>query len=155
MRAQREGVWVKHDGQQQNDSFAQQRETWRRAYAEARTVRERFPRIECLTVDMVFCDSKRIGTYSPQMRILGASARAFFWFACPRTLCLHGGFDLDSIIQGSFKTERVDATGILRCEGWLHPVHSENSRCGLELHYSVCLSYEVLKPTEPKRRARD
>jgi len=139
---------------QQNDSFAEQRETWRRGYAEACAVRERFPSLEHLRVDMVFHDAKRMGTYSPQMRMVGPSARAFFFFACPRTLCLNGGFDLDSIIQASFTMTRVDITGILRCEGRLQPVHSEASRCDLELHYSVHLLYQVLEPTEPKRRAR-
>ncbi len=139
---------------QPEDSFAQQRETWRRAYADAPSVRERFPKLDRLTIDMRFSDVKRIGTYSPQMRGLGASAKAFFAFGCPRTLCLHGGFDLDPIIQTLFEADRVEGNGILQCRGWLDPSHSDNARCRLELHYTVQLLYEVPKATESRRRAR-
>src|SRR6476619_6458377 len=92
-------AYVSKINKHQGDSFSQHRETWRRAYAEAPSVRERFPRLGQLIIEMMFSDTQRLGIYSPQLRTLGASAKAFFAFAWPRTLCLDGGFDLDPIVQ--------------------------------------------------------
>ncbi len=135
----------------QEGSFEQQRETWRRAYAEAPSVRERFPKLERLTIDMTFCDVKRLGTYSPQMRGFGASAKAFFAFGCPRTLCLQGGFDLDPIIQSLFETHQAKSSGTLQCQGWLRQSHNDNTHCRLELRYSIHLQYEVSESTRVSR----
>ena len=138
----------------QDGSFGLQREMQRRAYAEAPSVRERFPRLEQLTIDMTFRDVKLLGTYSPQMRSLSASAKAFFAFGCPRTLCLQGGFDLDPIIQSMFESDRGKSSGIVQCQGWLHPLRSDNARCRLELHYTLQLAYERSESTRLSRRTR-
>ena len=138
----------------QDGSFGQQREMQRRAYAEAPSVRERFPRLEQLTIDMTFRDVKLLGTYSPQMRYLGAAAKAFFAFGCPRTLCLQGGFDLDPIIQSLFDSDRAKSSGILQCQGWLQPSRSDNARCRLELHYILHLAYEASESTRLTLRTR-
>lgn len=135
----------------QEDSFAQQRERWRRAYAEAPSVRERFHTVERLAIDISFRDVKGLGIYSPQMRDLGASAKAFFAFGCPRTLCLQGGFDLDPIVQSLFESNQADSSGTLQCQGWLHPSHTDNARCRLELRYAIHLLYEVSDATRVSR----
>jgi len=119
------------------DSFRRQHETWRRAYAEACTLRERFPKVEELVLDMVFVDLKAIGTYSPQMRSFSASAKAFFAIACPRTLCLEGGFDLNSIVGEVLGGRAGRSVGSLECQGWIDPTHGEHGRCLLQLHYRL------------------
>jgi len=123
------------------------RDAQRRAYAQALSVRERFPRLERLTIDMAFRDVKLLKTYSPQMRSFGAAAKAFFAFGCPRTLCLQGGFDLDPIIQRLFESDRAKSSGTLQCQGWLHASRSDNTRCRLELNYAVQLAYEDSEST--------
>jgi hypothetical protein len=133
------------------DSFRRQLETWRRAYAEACTLRERFPKVEELVLDMVFVDSKEIGTYSPQMRSFSASAKAFFAIACPRTLCLEGGFDLNSIVGGALRGRAGRSVGSLECQGWIDPTHGENARCLLRLHYRVQVRFG--SPPRASRRA--
>src|SRR5262245_43819869 len=138
----------------QDDSFGEQRETQRRAYAESPSVRERFPKLERLTIDMTFKDMKLLGTYSPQMRSFGAAAKAFFAFGCPRTLCLQGGFDLDPIIQTLFESNRAKSSGIVQCQGWLHSSRSENTRCRLQLHYTLQLAYESAESIRVRRRIR-
>lgn len=119
------------------DSFRRQHETWRRAYAEAGTLRERFPKVEELVLDMGFVDLKAIGTYSPQMRSFSPSAKAFFAIACPRTLCLEGGFDLDSIVGEMLRGRASRSVGSLECQGWIDPTHAESARCLLKLHYKL------------------
>ena len=142
-----ERATVPKENRAHQDSFEQQRDTWRRAYAEAPSVRERFPQLERLTIDIRFCDVKRLGTYSPQMRGFGASAKAFFAFECPRTLCLQGGFDLDPIVQGLFTSNQAKSSGKLQCQGRLHSPHNDNAHCRLELHYAIHLVYEVSEST--------
>jgi hypothetical protein len=148
-----EGVLMSRDSKKQDNSFGQQREEWRRAYAEALSLRERFPRVEQLVIDMAFTDLKGIGRYSPQMRSFSASAKAFFAFACPRTLCLHGGFDLDSIIVSLLHSDRTASSGILKCHGWVHPERTENARCLLEMRYRLQTLYEMPKASSSHRRA--
>jgi hypothetical protein len=149
-----EGVLMSRDSKKQDNSFGQQREEMRRAYAEALSVRERFPRVEQLVIDMAFADLKGIGRYSPQMRSFSASAKAFFAFPCPRTLCLHGGFDLDSIIVNLLHSHRTESTGTLKCNGWVHPERTENARCLLQMRYRLQAVYEIPKASSPSRRVR-
>jgi len=131
------------DSKARDDSFGQQREEKRRAYAEALSVRERFPRAEQLVIEMAFVDPKSLGRYSAQMRSFSGSAKAFFAFPCPRTLCLHGGFDLDPLIAALLRSHQPESSGILECRGWVHPEHTENARCLLQLHYRLQVAYQV------------
>jgi len=136
------------------DSFKRQQEAWRRAYAEAHSLRERFPQVEQIIVDMAFTDVKGMGRYSAQMRSLSASAKAFFAIACPRTLCLDGGFDLDSIVLDLLGSGDSASLGTLQCRGWLDPTRPEHARCLLQMHYRIQVRYEALEPSPSKRRAR-
>jgi len=135
------------------DSFKRQQEAWRRAYAEALSLRERFPQVEQLVVNMTFTDVKAMGRYSEQMRSMGASAKAFFAIACPRTLCLDGGFDLDAIVLGLLAGGETASMGTLQCCGWVDPTRAEHSRCQLQMHYRIEISYEASKLGATKRRA--
>ena len=67
------------------DSFKRQQESWRHAYAQASSLRERFPSVEQLVVEMTFIDPKGMGRYSAQMRGFSPAAKAFFAIPCPRT----------------------------------------------------------------------
>ena len=138
----------------QKDPFRRQHETWRRAYAEACSLRERFPSVEQFVVEVAFADSKELGTYSPQMRSLSASAKAFFAIACPRTLCLDGGFDLDSIIRAMLGNGETVSFGTLECQGWLDPARPEKARCLLQMHYRLQARYDATRAGTSRRRKR-
>jgi hypothetical protein len=125
------------------DSFKRQEESWRRAYAVAGSLRERFPQIDQVVVDMVFEDVKKAGTYSTQMRSFSASAKAFFAFPCPRTLCLDGGYDLDPLIVELLAAGDTSAMGIMECRGALGATRSEDARCLLRMHYRIQIHYKV------------
>ena len=134
------------------DSFKRQQESWRRAYAQAFVLRERFPKVEQLVVDMTFTDVRKMGTYSAQMHSFCTSAKAFFAVACPRTLCLDGGFDLDSLVLDLLGAHNTTATGTLECRGWIDPARSEQARCLLQMHYRLQVQYEPSEPSASKRR---
>lgn len=136
------------------DSFRRQQENWRRAYAEANSLRERFPKVEEIVFEMAFTDLKGIGTYSPQMRSLSASAKAFFAIACPRTLCLDGGFDLDSVIRSMLASGGTAAGGTLECQGWLDPARPEHARCLLQMHYRLHVRYDTPIKAARQRHVR-
>ncbi len=140
-------------GKKPGDSFRRQQENWRRAYAEAFSLRERFPKVEEIVFEMAFTDLKGIGTYSPQMRSLSASAKAFFAIPCPRTLCLDGGFDLDSMIRAVLDCGGTTSGGALECQGWLDPARPENGRCLLQMRYRLQVRYDTPQ-TSRQRRAR-
>jgi len=135
------------------DVFRRQEETWRRAYAAASRLHERFPKLELLVIDLTFIDVRRMGRFSPQMRSFSGSAKAFFAIACPRTLCLDGGFDLDPIVLAMLSTKATTSNGTLECGGWMDPTRAENTRCLLRVHYRLGARYNAPKASTPKRRA--
>jgi hypothetical protein len=136
------------------DAFRRQHEAWRRSYAAASCVHERFPKVETLVIDLVFTDARRMGRYSPQMRSFSGSAKAFFAIACPRTLCLDGGFDLDPILLSMFGAERTMLKGTLECRGWTDPTRAENARCLLCMHYRLDARYDAPHASTANRRVR-
>jgi hypothetical protein len=144
----------KDTSRKQGDSFRQQQETWRRAYAEALSLRERFPKVEQLVLDMAFTDLKALGIYSPQMRSFSAPAKAFFAIACPRTLCLDGGFDLDAVVRTMLARGATTSAGTLECQGWINPTRPDHARCLLQLHYRFEVVYDVPPVAATKRRTR-
>ena len=129
----------------QKDSFTRQREMWRRAYADAHSLRERFPKVDQIVLDIAFIDPKRLGTYSPQLHSFSASAKAFFAIACPRTLCLEGGFDLDAIVRTVLAGEARTSAGSLECQGWIDPTHPGKTHCLLQMHYRLEVRYGTPK----------
>ena len=124
------------------DSFRQQHETWRRAYAEATVLHDRFPDVEQVLLDLSFTDLSKIGTYSSQLRTISAPAKAFFAVPCPRTLCLDGGFDLDAIVSAMLKAGAATSTGKLECGGWIDPSRADHARCRLQMQFLVQVRYE-------------
>lgn len=135
-----------HDGHgKPKDSFGRQREMWRRAYADAHSLRERFPRVEQIVLDVAFTDLKAPEVYSPQLHSFCAPAKAFFAIACPRTLCLEGGFDLDAVIRTMLAREARTSAGHLECQGWIDPTRPGKARCLLQMHYRIEVRYRAQK----------
>jgi hypothetical protein len=143
----------KEGSRQPRDSFKLQEEAWRRAYADATIMQERFPEVEQIVLDVAFTDLGRIGTYSSQMHSFSASAKAFFAVACPRTLCLHGGFDLDSVVSAMLSARATASTDTLECRGWVDPTCPDHARCRLQMHFRVQARYRAAEPNVVNRRA--
>jgi hypothetical protein len=135
--------WPQREPTKPGESFRHQQAMWRRAYTEAYLVRDRFPHLEQLVLDVAFTDRTRIGTYSAQMHSFCAGAKAFFAVACPRTLCLDGGFDLDSVVATMLEAGATSSIGLLECAGWVKPVGSEAACCALLIHYRLQARYST------------
>jgi hypothetical protein len=130
----------------QIDTFKRQRDVRRRAYAETLKLRERFPCVEEVVLELNFADSRRLGTYSAQMHSFFPGAKAFFEIACPRTLCVDGGFDLDTIVEAMLSNMRTTSIGTLECHGWLDPLHTASARCLLKMRYRLQARYDTAEP---------
>jgi hypothetical protein len=122
--------------------YKRQRERLTSAYAEASSIRERFPQLEQLVLEFTFTDLQGTGSYSPQTHSLAAAAKAYFAVPCPRTLCLDGGFDLDAFVRAMLKSKQGSAKGTLICQGCLDPARKAHSSCGLRLEYRVEARYD-------------
>ena len=129
------------------DAFKRQDESWRRAYAQAPSLGERFPGVLQLVTEISFIDARGLGRYSAQTRTLSPSAKALFALPCPRTLCLDGGFDLDAVVARLIAAGEIAAAGTLECGGRIGPGHS----CLLRLDYSILIEYGTVAahPDQP------
>ena len=139
--------------QASGDSFRRQAEARRRAYLEAPSLRERFPRVEEVVADLHFIDTKQLGVYSGQLRSFSEAAKAFFSIACPRTLCLGGGFELDALIVKLVEARKTASTGVLECAGRIDP-QLPHASCLLQLRYQISVRYHPLQPGDSDNRKR-
>jgi len=135
---------VPKNAKESQDSYARQHDAWRRAYAQAELLRTRFPEVASLSVELTFEDPHSAGHYSSQMRGFGPAAQAMLAFACPRTLCLGGGFDLDPVAVAMLARGKEASSGTLVCDGHLRPREGSDAPvkpCGLRLHYRLIAAY--------------
>ena len=128
--------------QRQLDAYKQERDTRRRAYLSAPSLREKFPRVEQVALELTFSDPSGVGKHSPQTHMLGPAARAYFEVACPCSECLAGGFDLSTVISEMLARGRTKVSGKLSCHGWQDRGRACEHRCLLELRYRATASYE-------------
>jgi hypothetical protein len=87
------------------------------------------------------------------MHSFSASAKAFFAIACPRTLCLDGGFDLDPILLTMLGTGATTSSGILVCGGGVKATPTEHGPCLLQMHYRLQARYDAAAASAAKQRA--
>lgn len=128
--------------QRQLDAYKQERDTRRRAYLSAPSLREKFPHVEQVALELTFSDPSGVGKHSPQTHMLGPAARAYFEVACPCSACLAGGFDLSAVISEMLARGRTKVSGKLSCHGWQDRGRACEHRCLLELRYRATASYE-------------
>ncbi len=110
--------------------------------ARSPALRETFPKIEMIRIDLNFKDGSP-HTPSPQQHTLYPAARAFFRFSCPCVDC-DGDFDLTplvtTLVNDSTRAKRNGergSAGALRCEG-VRFRDKENSRpCPMELKFQL------------------
>ena len=113
---------------------------WRRDRAAAQTLRNGFPRVERIHIDMKFVDG---AAYTPadQSHILHPAAQAFFSFPCPYADC-DGRFDLEAVVTGVLKSSAHSGDGDLECAGHRARDGKSEQLCGLHLRFTVSAQYE-------------
>jgi hypothetical protein len=117
----------------------QRQELWRRARAEAPTMRARFPRVERLRIELNFVDMA-VHTPADQMHTMHRAAQAFFCFPCPYSDC-DGRFELDAAVAAGLTASVPDCEGELQCTGHRLRDGDSDRPCGLQLRYAFSARY--------------
>jgi len=136
----------------QFDAYKRERDNRRRAYLGAPSLREQFPHVEQVVLDLAFSDPSGIGRHSPQIHTLGPAARAYFEVPCPCSACLAGGFDLTPVIASMLSQGQGTVSGKLNCNGWQDRGRACEHRCTLELRYCATASYGPSVPAPVRAR---
>ena len=119
----------------------ERRERLRQSRATALALRDVFPAVQQLRLDLVF-RSPGASTPAMQSHTLHAAARAFFEFACPYADC-DGHFDLSSAVKAALASPTHRATGELECEGKRPVGVGATEPCRLHLNYTVAASLKA------------
>lgn len=128
----------------QIDAYKHEREARRRAYMSAPSLKDRYPAVEQLMLELTFVDGSGSSQHSPQTHIFGPGARGYFEVACPFSSCTGGGFDLSAVVADVLSHREREAAGKLSCRGWQDRGRAGEHRCLLELRYRVSASFEPL-----------
>ncbi|HTV94902.1 MAG TPA: hypothetical protein VME42_02845 [Steroidobacteraceae bacterium] len=123
-------------------SASEQRRHHRQAErAQALTVREAFPNVGAVHVELSFDDHEG-PVPSPQRHSLYPAARAFFRFACPCADC-DGEFDLTDasreLLRADAMASEADAcvAGRISCQGTRLREKDRSAACGMELRFRL------------------
>ncbi|MFO1400114.1 MAG: hypothetical protein U1F30_02680 [Steroidobacteraceae bacterium] len=123
---------------------AQRRLQLQSARARSPTLRDRFPQVTTLRIELRF-EERNGRTPSPQQHTLYPAARAFFRFACPCAEC-DGDFDLGPAVValvGELSEARHAvagaASGPMPCEGWRARERASSRPCTISQHYRLSL----------------
>jgi len=126
------------------DAYKHEREARRRAYMSAPSLKDQFPSVGQLVLELTFVDPSSSSQHSPQTHIFGPAARGYFEVACPFSSCTGGGFDLSAVVAELLSHHDRGAAGKLVCRGWQDRGRAGEHRCLLELRYRVSASFEPL-----------
>jgi hypothetical protein len=119
----------------------ERRERLRRDRAAALALREVYPAVLRLRLDLVFQGST-LNNPAPQSHTLHAPARAFFEFPCPYADC-DGHFDLGAAVKAAVGDPMHRAAGELRCSGKRAVRVGDKESCQLLLGYTVTATFDA------------
>lgn len=119
----------------------ERRERLRRSRATSVALREAFPAVQQLRLDLLF-RSPGPATPAMQSHTLHAAAHAFFEFPCPYADC-DGQFDLGTAVQAALADPGHRASGELECSGKRAVRVGASELCQLHLSYTVTASFEA------------
>ncbi len=116
---------------------AQERERRQRNYLAAPVLRQKYPKIRELVVELSFSDPEGKVNPSPHKRRYSSEMQAYFEIECPLRDCTGGGFDLAADITKSLSAKHAESTGKSACTGDRKRDGVADHRCGLQLSYRV------------------
>lgn len=115
-------------------------ERLRRDRAAALTLREAFPAVEHLRLELKF-EAPGANIPAAQSHVLHPPARAFFAFPCPHADC-DGQFDLTAAVSAALTNPAAEAEGVLKCSGQRLDRRAARVPCELDLHYTCSVVYQ-------------
>jgi len=113
----------------------ERRERLRRERTAAPPLREVFPTVQQLRLELMF-EGSTSSTPAMQSHTLHAPARAFFEFPCPYADC-DGHFDLSAAVKAALADPSRRASGMLGCSGKRAVRVGAKEPCQLRLKFMV------------------
>jgi hypothetical protein len=123
------------------DIYEQEKQMRREAYNRSLIVKEMYPQVAKIIVDMKFKEPDWGGDPDPRQSTYSQESKAFFKIDCPHVECISGGFDLSTPIDKlvASRLEKVDGT--ITCQGWQDKERINKHRCLLKLNYTISAYY--------------
>jgi hypothetical protein len=115
-------------------------ERLRRDRAATQTLREAFPAVEHLRLELKF-EGEAANLPADQSHVLHPPARAFFAFPCPHADC-DGQFDLAAAASALLANRAAGAEGVVKCPGLRLDRRAARVPCQLQLHYTLSVAYQ-------------
>ncbi len=115
-------------------------ERLRRDRAATLTLRETFPAVQHLRLELKF-EGVAANIPVAQSHVLHPPAQAFFAFPCPHADC-DGQFDLTAAVNAMLTSQAPAAEGMLKCSGQRLDRRASRIPCELFLHYSFSVAYQ-------------
>lgn len=122
-------------------ALEQRREDSLRRRAAAGTIRDAFPHVDVVRVELRF-GTEGVSVPSAQLHTLHAPAAASFEFSCPHGDC-DGYYDLNDVVQLLLKSSGNHAEGGLACGGTRAHGGAARRPCRLQLTYRVSVLYRL------------
>jgi hypothetical protein len=118
----------------------ERRDRLRRDRAAALALREAFPNVRQLRLELQF-EGSAPSTPASQSHVLHPPARAFFELPCPYADC-DGQFDLTGAVNAALADPAHRAEGALECSGKRARQIGSKQPCQLRLIYTVTATYQ-------------
>jgi len=123
------------------DIYERQKRRFREAYNRAPLIRDRFPGLNSLVINMNFKNPDWGGDPSPREQTFNRDSKAFFNFECPHRECVSGGFDISGDVSRLVASGGNETSGTITCQGWQDKERIGKHRCSLEMNYKIIASY--------------
>ena len=124
------------------DIYEQQRQRYWEGYNRSPLLKEKYPEVTDLMVEMSFKDPDGECNPEPRQVKFSQESKAFFKIECPYRECVSGGFDFSSDID-KLVTSRLDKLdGTITCPGWQDKERINKNHCFLKLDYIISAKYK-------------
>ena len=118
---------------------------WRRERRDrervAARIRNRFPQVREITLDLTFTDHDQQVAPSQATPRYSGDDPAFFEIDCPMRECVSGGFDLTEAVTAMLSNRQAVASGTVVCQGWQDEERDGQNRCRCTMAYTVRATY--------------
>jgi hypothetical protein len=123
------------------DIYEQQKQRYWEAYDRARFIKDKFPMLASLSIDMAFEEPDWGGNPSPRQESFGPESKAFFEVECPYIECISGGFNLSNAVSKLVNNRLNETSGTIICQGWQDQERVGQHRCLLKMKYKITATY--------------
>ena len=124
--------------------YEEQKQAYLRAKDRAQLIKDKFPVLASLSIDMAFEYPDWGVNPNPNQENFGPEDKAFFEFQCPDRECIRGkkgGFNLSDAVSKLVKGHLEEAQGTIICQGWQDRERIGSHRCLWKMKYKITATY--------------